>query len=404
MADISSIGMAFLNTSVYGGIPDSYWTVMMEDIAAALRRRGDDCTCISPDNPEHLKMIQMMTLGGIRPRYLLLFNFAPALARPSDPSTLGVLGGIKAPYVSLFLDHPTLLGTRIVEMEAKIAADPSLRPLRRYGLMEREHLAIMERLGVPSSSCFLFPQAGGAPVAEPRPVEQRSITAVFAGTIEAEISNQEFCEQMGMRDPLYCRLAEQAVSEAMDGKDDVYEIVARLFENTGIIATASSLIGLTRKIDYRARTLRRHRMFRCLRQVPIQYYGNVSDDFRRNNPNIQFRGAIGFRGLLDIMNDAKVMLNDTINLRSSTLIRVFYGMSRGCLVASEKNSFIETEFVAPGALEPIDCHDSSAGERIMDLVNQPLEAQAMIHKALQIYSGAHTWDHRVQTLLDAIAS
>lgn len=209
------MGIIFLNTSVYGGISDSYWTVMMEDIAAALRRRNDECICINPNNPEHINMIQMMALGGFRPRYLLLFNFAPAFARANDPSTLGALGGIKAPYISLFLDHPALLGKRISEMEAGIAADPSLRPLRHYGLMEREHLAIMERLGAPASSCFLFPQAGGAPVAEPRPMEQRSITAIFAGTIEAEISNQAFCEQMGMKDPLHYRLTEQAVLESV---------------------------------------------------------------------------------------------------------------------------------------------------------------------------------------------
>ena len=66
------------------------------------------------------------------------------------------------------------------------------------------------------------------------------------------------------------------------------------------------------------------------------------------------------------------------------------------------NSFIETEFVTPGAAVAIDCNDCSAGERIMDLVNRPVEAQAMTHKALQIYSGAHTWDHRVTALLDVI--
>ncbi|WP_096704340.1 glycosyltransferase [Magnetospirillum sp. 15-1] len=402
MADLSSFGMILFNTSVYGGVSDSYWTVMMEDIAAALHRRGDDCICINPDNPEHIKLLQIVALGAGWPRYLLLFNFAPALARANDPSALGVLGGIKAPYISLFLDHPALLGKGVAEMEAGIAADPSLRPLRHYGLMEREHLAVMDKLGVPASSCFLFPQAGGAPVAEPRPMGLRSIPAIFAGTIEAEVSNQEFCEQMGLKDPLYCRLADEAVSEIMDGQCDVYEIVARLFAGTEIVATTTNLIELIRRLDYRARTLRRHRMFRCLRHLPIQYYGNASDDFKRNNTNIEFMGSIGFRGLLDVMNDTKVMLNDTINLRSSTLIRVFYGMSRGCLVASEVNSFIETEFVTPGAAVAIDYNDCSAGERIMDLVNRPVEAQAMTHKALQIYSGAHTWDHRVTALLDVI--
>jgi hypothetical protein len=68
MIDINSLGMIFLNTSVYGGVSGSYWTVMMEDIAAALRRRGDECICINPDNAEHKNLLKMMVLGGFRPR------------------------------------------------------------------------------------------------------------------------------------------------------------------------------------------------------------------------------------------------------------------------------------------------------------------------------------------------
>lgn len=404
MADISALGMIFLNTSVYGGVPDSYWTVMMEDISAALQRRGDDHICINPDMDEHRNMLKMMVLGGFRPRYLLQFNFAPAFARADDPSQLGVLGGIKAPYYSLFLDHPSLLGTRIAEMEALIAGSPELRSLRRYGLMEEGHRSIMERMGVPRSACFLFPQAGGLPVAAPRPLEQRSITAVFAGTVAAATSHQTFCDEIGMNDAHCRRLADQAVSEAMDSEDDVYPIVERVFADTELIATVRGAVELTRRIDYRARTLRRHRMFACLRHLPISFFGNASDDFKRDNKNVEFRGPIGFRRLLDVMDDARIMLNDTINLRSSTLIRVFYGMSRGCLVASEKNAFIEGEFIRPGAALPVDCGDASAGERILNLVNRPVEAQEMVGKASRIYAQAHTWDHRLPTLLSAMAA
>lgn len=404
MADISILGMIFLNTSVYGGVPDSYWTVMMEDIAAALQRRGDDHICINPDLDEHRNMLKMMVLGGFRPRYLLLFNFAPAFARADDPSRLGALGGIRAPYISLFLDHPSLLGTRIAEMEALIAGSPELRSLRRYGLMEEGHRPIMERMGVPPSSCFLFPQAGGLPVADPRPLEQRSITAVFAGTVEAAISHQAFCDEIGLKDTLHHRLADQAVCEAMDGEEDVFPIVERVFAGTDLIASVGGAVELTRKIDYRARTLRRHRMFACLRHLPIRFFGNASEDFRRDNRNVEFRGPIGFRGLLDVMNDTRIMLNDTINLRSSTLIRVFYGMSRGCLVASEKNAFIESEFIRPGAALPIDCRDASAGESILALATCSAEAQGMVDRASRIYAGSHTWDHRLPALLGAIAA
>lgn len=403
MADISSLGMIFFNTSVYGGVPDSYWTVMMEDIAAALQRRGDDHICVNPDLDEHRNMLKMMVLGGFRPRYLLLFNFAPAFARGDDPSRLGALGPIQAPYISMFLDHPSLLGARVMEMERLIAASPGLRPLRRYGLMEEEHRPIMERMGVPPSSCFLFPQAGGAPIADPRSLERRSITAVFAGTVEPAISHQAFCDEIGLKDALHRRLAEQAVCEVLDGGADVYGIVANAFAGTEPVASVGGAVELTRRIDYRARTLRRHRMFTCLRHLPIHFFGNASEDFRRDNPNVEFRGPIGFRGLLDVMADSRIMLNDTINLRSSTLIRVFYGMSRGCLVASEKNAFIEREFIQPGAALAIDCRDASAGERIMDMANRPAEAQAMVGRALGLYSGAHTWDHRIPALLEAIA-
>ncbi len=288
-------------------------------------------------------------------------------------------------------------------MEMMVAKAPGLRPLRRYGLMEEGHLPVMEKLGTPASACFLFPQGGGVPVADPRPLEQRSITAVFAGTVEAALSHQAFCEQIGLRDDLYRRLAEQAVSEAMDGKDDVYVIVARLFAGIDLTATLRDTVDLTRRIDYRARTLRRHRMFSCLRHLPIHFFGNASDDFKRNNKNVEFQGPISFRGLLDVMNDTKVMLNDTINLRSSALIRVFYGMSRECLVASERNAFIETEFIRPGAALPIDCQDTSAGEQILHLANQSTDAQDIVDRASRIYAGGHTWDHRLPALLSAIA-
>lgn len=402
MPDISEVGLAFFNTSVYGGVADSYWTVMMEDISAALQRRGDRCFCIHPENPEHFKLLVAMATTGVRARYLLLFNFAPPLSRDGDPGSLGALGGVDYPYLSLFLDHPVLMESRLAEMEGLIAANPALRPLRRYGLMEAEHLPAMERMGIPAESCFIFPQGGGPPAAAPKPIERRSITAVFAGTVAEEIGHQAFCDQIGLAAPNLRRLAEQAVSDMMDGDEDVYVAVNRLFTDTEYATNTRELITLTKKLDYRARTLRRHRLFRSLRGLPVQFWGNAADDFRKANPNVEFKGNIGFRKLLDVMNDAKVMLNDTINLRSSALIRVFYGMARGCIVATERNRFLDEEFISRGAATAIPTDDVGVGERILELASRPAEAQAMVETATPIYAGAHTWDHRVPAILKAL--
>ncbi len=98
------------------------------------------------------------------------------------------------------------------------------------------------------------------------------------------------------------------------------------------------------------------------------------------------------------MGDARIAINDTVNLGGAMLIRFFYPMAVGCLVATEVNDFVAREFRDGENVIGLAPDDPANGERIRVILEHPEQAQAMADAATATYAAGHTWSHRVEAL------
>lgn len=398
MPEIGDTGLFLLNSTQYGDARDSYWSMHVEDICEAMERAGQSCVPWDLSTPEHLNFLREAVNSGHCPKFIASFNFSPALLKDdNDRSEIGVLGGVPCLTLSAFLDHPAHLAAAIMEMEAVIAGHPELRRLRRYLVMEEQHRGFMRFLGVPDESVVVMGQGGPDPVADPLPFAQRQIPIAFSGSIEMPDGDKDFRERAGCNDPALGVLLDAAVAGTLDGTEDVFEVVRAVFADTLTDGTIPDVAALVCHVDRRVRTLRRHRMLAPLHNLPIHYFGNVAPEFQKSRPMGVFHGALPFRELLNRFAHTKVVLNDTINLRGSALARMYYPMSRGCLIASEATPFLSESFLADEEMLMLPGGPASR-QVMMACLTAPERAAGMAAAGMARYASGHSWSHRIAAM------
>jgi hypothetical protein len=375
----------------YGANQVNYWSIMAEDICRALGRAGEDCRLLQPVMEELGPALDGM-LGGKRPpHYIVNFNLRPELNLGQGKD---LWRQSLTPVIMLCLDHPMHLAGFIL---ALLADGPPGH--RQVGVMEEAHRRFLLASGCAADSVFVMAQAGPPPRAGRKSLAERRGGVVFAGTVMSPGSHADFCDSLGeVRPDIRKRLGE-AVDEVVAGEDDVADIVLRHLAEFGATLDQPHFLKAATAIDTRSRQLRRMAMLESLAGLPITVHGIADAAAQRRLPHCRFVGNTDFHQLLDVFSDATVVLNDTINLRESSLIRLFYAMASGCLVATEVNEFINHAFPPGRCVVPL---GGDGGRMLADCLADNDRAQGMVDAATLEYSAGHQWDNRLAGLLLAI--
>lgn len=384
------------------GVEGSYWTIMGQDIAAALAVRGHQLSVINIAREDHRNILFPMLLGGPAPDAFVLFNFLPKFEAP-DKSETGLMGKLTGKIVCICLDHPIHLAKTLREQAALIAAHPALRTRRWFGVMEPSHMACVESLGFARERIFVMGQ-GGPPLAEttPLPLAERSIPFLFAGTIGPMADMDAFAQALRVTNPDDRAALDAAIAETIDGKRDVFEIVRDRFAPAVAAGRLRDVHALAATIDKRARQMRRRRLLLGLRHLPIQFCGDIDPGFLADFPNAKRRGRISFADTLALMRDTRVVINDTINLRQSALIRFFYAAGEGCVLASETNPFIAQAFPPGEAMIALDGRGGTDAGMLTAALDNPVALQSIADRGRALMGASHTWAHRIDGLVAAL--
>jgi len=173
-------------------------------------------------------------------------------------------------------------------------------------------------------------------------------------------------------------------------------------QRAGINLSSEIYVAVLRAIDRRARDIRRHRMFKLVKGFDVRFYGNANEKVQQQFPHITFHKPVSFARLVELYGNAKVAINDTINLRESALVRMFYAMAEGCVIASQPNAFLDREFISGRGYVPLSISRSDGLELLRRCIEAPAEGQAIVEHAVSIYEQGHTWGHRIKPLLRVI--
>lgn len=373
-----------------GDRANSYFETLVQGVRGALDTRGFRSRVFRPWLPEGTTIIRSWDQKP--PAFVVTYNLNPSLTLGDDL----ILDRVPSRVVCVLLDHPA-------HAAEKILSYAKFRDFR-YGAMDPAHADYLIALGVPPAHVFLFPQAGPAPRDDVPGFAARERRALFFGGINEVPSDAEFGASRVGGDPLATRALARAVERILaDGGEDVAPAVLACLTEAGFATDAPMLdmAVLIREVDLRARAIRRHRLFAALKGTEVHFYGWYTPEFRAANPKGVFHGAISFGAALELARASRVVVNDTINLRHAALIRFFYSIANGALVATEKNAFIDSQF--GNGVRFIDRADAASADALADSMDDRRAWEERTAAATAALAAGHTWNHRADALAAQLA-
>lgn len=388
---------AFLLTLLENGRHQtSYWGAMGRDICRALADAGETCRTFWPDSPDGQETMQAIVMGDKPLGYALGFNLIPDLLGPAKESLWPVA---KVPLIIGCLDHPTHIIEPLAGLLDASRLFPQLPP-RYVGIMEEGHRTCLLDLGWPADQIFLFPQGGPPPTPAPLPYAERPPVVQFFGTVGAPTRHEDFIAQVGWVSPALQVALGDAVEETLDGSDDVYSVCTRIFQPFGLTLQGAGKITVI--VDRRARLLRRFRMLENLNGLAIDVYGKAEAAAATRLPHCTFHGEVDFETQRALTRRARIALNDTLNFRHSALIRAFYAMAEGTVVATEINDFFETHFRPVNGILPLGPNKADNANLVTERLHDTDGLQAMADAAGACYAASHQWKARLSGLRNVL--
>ncbi len=272
-----------------------------------------------------------------------------------------------------------------------------------FGTLENAHAKILEEHGINKENIVPFAH-GGPPVdTQAPPFDKRAIDVMFSGGISAAETSPIIFERLSINDTSIRKALEGACENTLAGAGDIAHCTAEVFREHGIENDAVlDKHGVLNSLDVWTRTLRRHRLFETLKDLEINFYGNFHETFKTAHPKSVFHDPVSYRQVIGLSKNAKITINDTINLMDSALFRFYYALADGCLMATETNPFLAGEFIDGQHAIHLDNRDPGNADKIKSYLADPARSQNMVKAAQDHYAAHHTWAARVPPLLNCI--
>jgi len=379
----------------YGDTSDqeaSYWAVMIDDINKALSSRGIQSDRIKGFDKADVEKLNVLHGAGNDPDFILTFNMLPDLKFQKQY----YVDAVKSKVICLFMDNPIwhlqifTAFTRWREFE--------------FGIMDAAHKTILQNVGVMDENIFLFPQAGPEIKSDPIPFKDRDNDVMFMGGIGKATTDVEFLSQFSNTNDAIRRALLMAHDRVLEQSEEALAAFRSSLIEAGeeraiplqILSHAAS------SIDRRARTIRRYRLFSTLKKIPIIFYGTYDEQFIKSQPHATFKNGVTFKNIETAMGNTKIVINDNINMQGAALMRFFYGLSQGTLMASELNDYLSSDFKSGEHVIELGIADVDNAVPIQNALACPDAAQNMIDQASHVYASSHTWMARLETLQSMI--
>jgi hypothetical protein len=395
-------GLFFSNYSSYGFNVGSYWAIMVADMCRALTDCGVPTKVAVVTDGASLAGAVNAAIQ-TPPLFVGTFNFATPFQLVVGDEPIWVGEPLVCRAVTIFLDHPVHMVAEIVACEARARLTRyrlTLPPLPLYGIMENGHREFLNDMGIADDRIVVVPQGAPEPDGVVLPLlADRPIPMLFTGTVSPLETEDAFLSVVG--DGAAARAALLKVVEVALSNGDSYAAAKREYSRLGSRPDPQMWANVAKLADIRARALRRRALLLRFKDMPVHFCGTIDEEFARQFPLGVFHGNRSFEDVLKIKRQARMLLNDTINLRDGLLIRAYYAMAQGCVLVTERNTFVEREFVDGTDAILLDSAPEDTA-RIMSLLSDVDKLQAISNSGQATLARHHRWTERVKDLADVL--
>ncbi len=365
---------------------------MMADLGHAFTRRGVFTrTLLHTDAFPNHRFAQAM-VGVVNeydgPGFILNLNAKDAfVATLEDGSSVSVHDAWDLPLVSFMVDPPAV-------HEDYLRAAPENAVIT---FIDEGHLDYFDAAGFPSRTRIFCPHGGPDPIPDPLGAEDREIDLLFSGTVVAPASLADWLDRLADGDSGRRKALETAHEAVADGGEDVFAALDTAFDGTP--ADMATLVG---KLDTFVSQTRRLDVLAAIRGNRVTICGPVAPEAGERLAHHDLRGDTRFGEVLELMANAKVVINSRVTFGRGAHERLFYAMSRGAVVATEPSAFMATEidnaeglFALPRGADDID-------DTIGGMLADPAAIDEMRDRGRPVYVEKHTWNERAGRILAAL--
>ncbi len=135
----------------------------------------------------------------------------------------------------------------------------------------------------------------------------------------------------------------------------------------------------------------------------ITICGNDWDDFAKKYKNINYIGPLDIEENIDLINNAKVLINSSPTLRNGSHERVFTGMLNNTVLFSDRSRYYDEFFENEKDILYYSFNSLDKDiEKLKAILSDDKKLFEISQNAYEIANKYHTWENRVDTILDMV--
>lgn len=198
-----------------------------------------------------------------------------------------------------------------------------------------------------------------------------------------------------------------------DNRTSLSEALAKAWNASKLSPEGVDFTSLFYYLDTYTRGKDRVELIRAIKDVPVHVFGDLSTDnavgvlgwpqYLAGQSNVRVHPSVPYWDSLQIMRQSKVCLNSMPFFKNGTHERVFASLACGAVPVTTDNIYFREYFVEDKDLIYYSMkHREDANAKVNDLIANEAKRAEMAERGRRIVMENHTWDVRVDELLEVL--
>lgn len=206
-----------------------------------------------------------------------------------------------------------------------------------------------------------------------------------------------------------------AEKHLLDAETSIASSLYAAWKESNLPEEKFDLLSLFYYVDYFNRGKDRVELIRSIRDVKIHVFGAPMEDgitehrgwdyYLKDKKNVCLHPPISFPESLEILKQSKIVLSSAPFFKNGSHERIFTALACGALPLANETLYWKEQFVEG---EEIIFHRpwkrDETNRLIHDMLNDEAKRQQMVAKGAQKVKALHTWDQRVDSILQTLPS
>ena len=368
---------------------------MLADLGSAFGALGAACRTLlhtpSYPNPHLMLGLVMQLRDEGMPAFILACNAKDRLVVGEERGReVTVHEAWRIPLIAFMVDHPATHLAHLLRAPENCLVS----------VIDEGHLAFLERAGLPPRSRVFCPHGGPEAIPDPRGTRERRLDFLFSGNVADPGPEAAWLDRTAAGRPdLRAALAEALEAVRAEGRDP-YASIVDAYTRHGLPALPMSVAKQVSELDAYAMMTRRFAVLSSIRGHRVTVLGEVSgtDALARHD----LRGTTSFVRTRSLMADVRVLINSRVTFGRGGHERIFYGLSRGAVVATEPSAFLAEDLETGLGMVQLPADPADLDDFLSDLLARPERLDELRTRGLARYPERHTWRERAGRLLAAL--